>query len=140
MPLTFLPTAIRGSFFYGNQSNRFTGDRPSAHECIMSCIKRTAAKILFYSQKLIVFLDPLPPAWSSCLEMASPHRDSQISDGAVHRLPATMRNHRPPICPIGHFDGGFGLSQRSDLIRFDQYGIGDVFCDASLNPFDIGDK
>ncbi|RMR05326.1 hypothetical protein ALP92_200077 [Pseudomonas syringae pv. primulae] len=126
--------------FYGNQYNRFTGYRPSAHECIMSCIKRMAAKMLFYSQKLIVFLDPLPSTWSARLEMASTHGNSQICDEAVYSLPATMRNHSSPICPVSHYDGGFGLSQGSDLIGFNQYSIGDVFFDASLNPFDVGDK
>ena len=96
--------------------------------------------MLFYAQKLVIFFDAFASAWSSSFEMASPHGNGQISDEAIYSLAATMRNHCAPVSTVGHFDGGFGLSQGSDLIGFDQYGICDILCDASLNPFDVGDK
>ena len=66
------------------------------------------------------------------------HRD--VGNGGVFGFSRAVADDGGIACALGHFDGGKGLAQGSNLVDLDEDGVGNALVYAFLQNFGVSDK
>lgn len=100
----------------------------------------TAAEGFFDTKELIVLSDTIGTGQGTCFDLTDTGSDSEVSDEGIFGFAAAMGDDSAVAVLAGERDGVEGFGEGTDLIEFDQDGIGGLRFDALLETAGIGDK
>ena len=107
---------------------------------LLTSILGGTSQILLDAEQLVVFFHSFTPSRGASFKMARVQGHGHISYKTINGLAATVRNTRPPACPLTHPYRFNRFSHRADLIELDQGCIGAVLANTSSNIFHISDE
>src|SRR5208282_4523295 len=103
-------------------------------------VHRLWAEFLLDPQQLIVLGGALAARQRAGLDLPAIGRHREVGDGGILGLARAMRYHGRVAGFVRGFDRRQRLGERSDLVDFDQDGIGDAISDPLHDPRDVGDE
>ena len=91
-------------------------------------------------QKLIILGVPVRTAGCACFDLSRPTGNCQICDKGILCFPGPVRDHCTIPGMLSHLHRIQSFRESSDLVYLDKDSIGNIKFDASVQPFDMGDK
>ena len=101
-------------------------------ECILTGIAGSVAQVFFNAQQLVVLGDAIRARQGSGFDLSGVGGDCEIGDKRIFCLSGSMRDDRGAPVRLRERDTVESFSQRSDLVDFDQYRVGDSEVDSFL--------
>src|SRR6516162_7546354 len=92
------------------------------------------------TQQLVVLCDAVRARQRAGLDLRGGGGDGDVGDGAVLGLAGAVRYHRGVVRLVGHVDALERLGERTDLVRLDEDGVGDVLADRLPEDLRVGDE
>ena len=91
-------------------------------------------------QKLVILGVPVRTAGCACFDLSRPTGNCQICDKGILCFPGSVRDHCTIPGMLSHLHRIQSFRESSDLVYFNKDSIGNIKFDATVQPFDIGDK
>src|SRR6267378_52751 len=98
------------------------------------------AQFFLDAEELIVLGDAVGAAGGARLDLAGGGSHGEISDESVFGFSGAVRDDGVVAGLAGHLDGINGFGDGTDLIEFDENGVGNSLLDAAREPRCVGDE